>query len=40
MRLEARKYLYDIEHASDLLIEFTTDETFVDYERDANAGNP
>ena len=35
MRLEARKYLYDIQHAADLLIEFTTGKTFVDYERDA-----
>lgn len=35
MRLEARKYLYDIQHAADLLMEFTTGKTFVDYERDA-----
>ena len=35
MRLEARKYLYDIQRAADLLTEFTTGKTFADYERDA-----
>ena len=40
MRLEARKYLYDIQHAAALLMEFTTGKTFVDCERDANAGHP
>ena len=35
MRLEARKYLYDIQYAADLLTEFTTGKTFADYERDA-----
>ena len=35
MRLETRKYLYDIQRAADLLIEFTTGKTFADYERDA-----
>ncbi len=34
MRLESRKYLYDIQHAADLLGEFTHDKTFGDYERD------
>lgn len=40
MRLEARKYLYDIQHAAGLLMEFTVGKTFADCERDANAGNP
>ena len=35
MRLEVRKYLYDIQRAADLLTEFTTGKTFADYERDA-----
>ena len=35
MRLEARKYLYDIQYAADLLTKFTTGKTFADYERDA-----
>ena len=35
MRLEARKYLYDIQYAAGLLTEFTTGKTFADYERDA-----
>lgn len=35
MRLEARKYLYDIQRAVSLLREFTASKTFVDYERDA-----
>lgn len=35
MRLEARKYLYDMQRAADLLTEFTAGKTFVDYERDA-----
>ncbi|MCY4381876.1 MAG: DUF86 domain-containing protein [Nitrospinae bacterium] len=35
MRLEAMKYLYDIQYAADLLTEFTTGKTFADYERDA-----
>lgn len=35
MRLEARKYLYDIQRAVLLLREFTASKTFVDYERDA-----
>ena len=35
MRLETGKYLYDIQQACDLLIEFTTGKTFADYERSA-----
>ena len=35
MRLEARKYLYDIQRAADLLREFTSDKTFANYEGDA-----
>lgn len=35
MRLEARKYLYDMQRAADLLTEFTTGKAFADYERDA-----
>ena len=35
MRLEARKYLYDIQRAAALLTEFTVGKTFADYARDA-----
>ena len=35
MRLEVRKYLYDIQRAAALLNEFTDGETFADYKRDA-----
>ena len=35
MRLEARKYLHDIQCAVGLLEEFTAGKTFADYERDA-----
>ena len=35
MRLEARKYLYDIQHAGGLILEFTDDKTFAVYEGDA-----
>ena len=35
MRLEAKKYLYDILQAADLLHEFTTGKGFADYEGDA-----
>ena len=35
MRLEARKYLYDIQRAVGLLREFTDGKTFADYEGDA-----
>jgi len=31
MRLEARKYLYDIKQAADLLGEFTAGKQFTDY---------
>ncbi len=35
MRLEARKYLFDIRSAADLLAEFLAGKSFVDYQRDA-----
>ncbi len=35
MRLETRKYLYDIQRAVELLGEFTAGKTLVDYEADA-----
>ncbi len=35
MKLETRKYLYDMQRAAALLKEFTAGKTFVDYERDA-----
>lgn len=35
MRLEAKKYLYDIKQAADLLVEFTAGKDFSDYEREA-----
>lgn len=35
MRLETRKYLYDVQRAIALLREFTTGKTFADYEREA-----
>ena len=35
MRLETRKYLHDIQRAVKLLIEFTADKAFEDYETDA-----
>ncbi len=35
MRLEARKYLHDIQRAVELLEEFTVGKTFADYKRDA-----
>lgn len=35
MRLETRKYLYDIQCSVALLREFTTDKTFADYECEA-----
>ena len=35
MKLEAKKYLYDIRHALSLLQGFTADKGFEDYERDA-----
>lgn len=34
MRLEARKYLFDIERAAGLVAQFTTGKEFVDYEQD------
>ncbi len=35
MRLEARKYLYDMQRAAGLLREFTGGKTLADYEGDA-----
>ena len=35
MKLEAKKYIYDIQHALRLLQGFTADKSFSDYERDA-----
>ena len=35
MKLEVRKYLYDMRHAAELLTEFTAGKTFADYQRDA-----
>ena len=35
MKLEARKYLYDIQSAASLLREFTDGKTLADYEGDA-----
>ena len=35
MRLEALKYLYDIQKAAGLLVEFVRGKTFSDYQRDA-----
>ena len=35
MKLEARKYLYDIQRAAGLVREFTDGKTFADYEGDA-----
>ena len=35
MRLETKKYVYDIQQAANLLDEFTTDKSFADYEADA-----
>jgi len=34
MRLETKKYLYDIRQASDRLVKFTQDKQFADFERD------
>lgn len=33
MRLETRKYLYDIQEAADLAVQFTSGRTFADYQR-------
>ncbi len=35
MKLETRKYLYDIQYAADLLREFTGGKVSADYEDDA-----
>ena len=35
MRLEAKKYLFDIQSAAKLLKEFTHSKTLADYQRDA-----
>jgi uncharacterized protein with HEPN domain len=34
MQREAKKYLYDIEHAAELIARFTVDKTFADYQQD------
>lgn len=34
MRLEAKKYLYDMQQAAKLLTDFTSDRSFDDYRRD------
>lgn len=35
MRLEAKKYLYDVQQATELIRTFTSDKTVTDYEGDA-----
>ena len=35
MRIESKKYLFDVFSAAELLIEFTAGKNFSDYERDA-----
>jgi len=35
MRLEIRKYLYDIEHAAGLILSFTAGKDLADYQQDA-----
>lgn len=35
MRLEAKKYLYDMQQAASLLAEFVAGRTFADYQADA-----
>ena len=39
MRLETKKYLYDINRAIALLIQFTANKTFADYRHAARARN-
>jgi uncharacterized protein with HEPN domain len=34
MRLEAKKYLYDIQRAAEEIAEFTAGKQFADYERE------
>ena len=34
MRLEARKYLYDVKQAADLLLHFSHGKTFADFTTD------
>jgi uncharacterized protein with HEPN domain len=34
MRLEVKKYLYDIQHAGELVLRFTTGKEFPDYQRE------
>jgi uncharacterized protein with HEPN domain len=33
MQLEARKYLYDVQEAAELVSQFTTDKDFADYQQ-------
>ena len=35
MRLEAKKYLYDVHQAAGLIADFTRDKGFADYQQDA-----
>ncbi len=35
MRLEAKKYLYDVQQAAILITDFTKGKSFADYQRDA-----
>jgi len=35
MRLEAKKYLYDIQQAASLIVQFTEAKTFADYQQDS-----
>jgi len=34
MRLEVNKYIYDIQHAAGLVVQFTAGKTFADYQQD------
>jgi hypothetical protein len=38
MRREAKKYLYDIQQATELIVGFTAGKTLVDYQADAIGG--
>ena len=35
MRLEAKKYLYDIQQAAGLAVQFTKGKTFAEYQQDS-----
>jgi uncharacterized protein with HEPN domain len=34
MRVEAKKYLYDVQQAAELIVQFTSGKTFEDYQRE------